>query len=316
MERAPHFQTPALGHRGFTFVEMLVAISLSAVFLGAASIVLTSISANSKRLTRVVELDIGSSTKNNFYEQGGSTVQTYAAPNYGRAAYVQLIRDLMLEDASQSSAVFCLPRQLENTIRPEFLPFPAGAEGATVSRPVLDTPEAFRNFLATAEPTSAGIYDSAVRNIPPTNRPDTTIFMLAPETDPTYIRVRAIYEIDLVPVTTVAGIYASVRRYKNGVLTHYYDVFYDSGSGDPFYPAFATFERTARQAVTEGSAIDRFKIAQGNPFSLVWLPDPAINPLELAPVTVTDPATSPRAAYQKMTGKTSFVVALPMFPNL
>lgn len=302
--------------KGFTFVEMLVAISLAAVFLGAASIVLTSISANSKRLTRVVDLDIGTSTKKNFYNQGGTSVQTYAAPNYGRASYVQLVRDIMLQDVAKSSAIFCLPRNLENTIRPEFLPYPAGAADATVSRPVLDSPEAFRNFLAAAEPTASAIYDSAIRNIPSANRPNTTIFMLAPETDPTSIRVQAVYEIDLVPVTSVSGVYASVRRYKNDILTHYYDVFFDSGSGDPFYPVFVCFERSARLGVQEGVAIDRFKIASGNPFTLVWLPDPAINPFSLPPVSVTDPSTSPRAAYQKMTGKTSFLVALPMFPNL
>jgi hypothetical protein len=92
--------------------------------------------------------------------------------------------------------------------------------------------------------------------------------------------------------------------------------FYDSGGGDPFYPVFVSFEREARKVVNEGTAIDRFKIAKGNPFSFVWLPDPAINPYDVPAVTVTDPASSPRQAYQKMTGKTTFMVALPMFPNL
>lgn len=295
---------------------MLVAISLSAIFVGAASIVLASISTNSKRLAQVVDVNIGSSTKNNFYDQGGSNVQTYAAPNYGRGSYVQLIRDIMLEDAAHSSAVFVLPRNLQNTIRPEFLPFPAGAEDATVAPPRLDSPEAFRAFLAASEPTSAAIYDTAIRNVPADDRPNTTIYMLAPETNPEYIRVRAIYEIDLVPTNSPVGVYASVRRYRNDSLTHYYDVFYESGSGDPFHPVFAAFERTARKAVTEGTAIDRFKVADGAPFTLVWLPDPTINPYTEPKVTVTDPAASPRQAYQKMTGKTSFVVALPTFPSL
>lgn len=295
---------------------MLVAISLSAVFLGAATVVLAAISTNSKRLARIVEVDVGTGTMQNFYGQSGTSVQTYAAPNYGRAAYVQMVRDLMLEDAGRSSAIFALPRRLPNSIRPEFLPFPAGADGATVPRPRLDTPEAFRAFLADAEPTSIAIYDTVIRNIPSTDRPHATIFMLAPEANPEYIRVRAIYEIDLVPTTNPSGVYASVRRYRNGSLTHYYDVFYDAGSGDPFQPVFAAFERQSRLAVTEGTAIDRFKVSAGNPFTLVWLPDPSINPLTVPAVTVTDPATSPRQAYQKMTGKTSFLVALPMFPNI
>lgn len=303
-------------HQAWTFVEMLVAISLSAIFLGAATLVLSSINANSKRLVRVINANIGSSANINFYGTNTGNVRVHAAPNYGKAATAQLFRDRILEDAEASSAVFCLPRVLRNTVRPEFLRYEPGEVGSTSRKVRLDTPEAFRQFLATIDPISAGIHDTAIRNVPPTNRPNTTIYLLGPETDPGFIRVNAVYEIDLVPVTNVPGTYVSVRRYKNGSLTHYYDVFYDSGAGDPFYPAFVCFEREARKVVNEGTAIDRFKIAKGNPFSFVWLPDPAINPYDVPAVTVTDPASSPRQAYQKMTGKTTFMVAIPMFPNL
>lgn len=295
---------------------MLVAIALSAIFLGAASLVYASISANSKRLTRTVEVNIGESTKRNFYDQGGATLRVYAAPNFGKAAFAQTIRDLLAEDSEQSSAVFCLPRQIANTIRPEFLRYEAGDPGGTTPRPRLDTPDAFRAFLATVEPTSAAIYDTPIRNIPSTDRPNFTIFLLGPESAPGYIRVHAIYEIDFVPVTNVAGTYASVRRYRNGTLTHFYDVFYDAGPGTPFAPAFAVFERTSRRAVTEGTAVDRFKVSSGNPFTLVWLPDPAINPYTVPATPPSSPATSPRQAYESMTGKSSFLVALPMFPSL
>lgn len=295
---------------------MLVAISLSAIFLGAATLVLSSINANSKRLVRVIDANIGNSANVNFYGMNTGNVRVHAAPNYGKAATAQLFRDRILDDVEISSAVFCLPRVLRNTVRPEFLRYEPGEVGSTSRKVRLDTPEAFRQFLATIDPISAGIHDTAIRNVPPANRPNTTIYLLGPETDPGFIRVNAVYEIDLVPVTNVPGTYVSVRRYKNGTLTHYYDVFYDSGGGDPFYPVFVSFEREARRAVVEGTAIDRFKIAKGSPFSLVWLPDPAVNPYQLPAFTVTDPATSPRHAYQKMTGKTSFMVALPMFPNL
>lgn len=306
---------PTYRSRGWTFVEMLVAMSMSAIFLGAATLVISSISVNSKRLTQTVDINIGATTKQNFYGQSGTNVRVYSAPNYGRAAYAQLFRDRMLADAEFCSAVFVLPRQLGNTIRPEFLRFEPGDAGSTSDFPILDTPEAFRQFLASVEPSSAGIYDSAIRNIPATSRPNTTVFMLSPETDPGYIRIYSIYEIDLVPVTNIAGTYASVRRYKNGVLTDYYDVFYEAGSGDAFAPVFAVFERQARNAVNEGTAINRFKVSAGNPFTLVWLPDPSINPYDVPSVAITDPASSPRQAYQQMTGKTSFLVALPMFPN-
>ena len=300
----------------WTFVEMLVAMSLAAIFLGAASLVYASISANSKRLTTLSEVSIGSATKQNFYDQSGSTVRVYTAPNYGKSAFAQEFRDLTLEDADRSSAVFCLPRSINNSIRPEFLRYLAGDDGANLPRPRLDTPEAFRRFLADVEPTSAGIYDSAIRNVPATDRPNVSIYMLAPDTDNGYIRVRAVYEIDLITAGGIGGTYASVRRYQNGVLTHYYDIHYASGTGDAFQPLFVAFEQKSRAAVNEGQAIDRFKLAEGSPFYLIWLPDPAINPFEVAPWTKTDPASSPRDAYEHMSGKTSFMIALPMFPNL
>ncbi|MEX2578570.1 MAG: prepilin-type N-terminal cleavage/methylation domain-containing protein [Verrucomicrobiales bacterium] len=302
--------------KGWTFVEMLIAVSLSAIFMGAASLVYSSISANSQRLTTLTEVEIGSTTKKNFYDQSGDSVRVYTAPNYGKAALAQEFRDLLLDDASRSSAVFCLPRQLDNSIRPEFLRYVAGDDGSTLPRPRLDTPEAFRRFLADVEPTSAAIYDSAIRNVPDTDRPNLSIYMLEPETDRGYIRVRSLFEIDLLAPGNVDGTYASVRRYRNGLLTHYYDVHYEAGAGDAFQPLFVVFEQSSRGAVNEGPAIDRFKLAEGNPFYLVWLPDPAVNPFQAGSPTASDPATSPRAAYEHMTGKTSFTVALPMFPNL
>ncbi|MAS93021.1 MAG: hypothetical protein CMO55_07465 [Verrucomicrobiales bacterium] len=302
--------------RGWTFVEMLVAIAISAVFLGAATLVMASISVNSKRLTSVVEVDIGSSTKLNFYGQAGNTLRVNSSPNYGKAARFEEFRDLILDDAYRSFGVYCLPRQLNNSIRPEFLRFEAGDAGSTSPLPRLDTPEAFRSFLADVEPTSAGIYDTAIRNVPDQDRPNTSIYMLSNASEEGYVRVHAIYEIDLVPSSSPYGTYASVRRYKNGSLTHYYDVFYPSGSGDAFHPVFVAFERSSRLAVNEGTAIDRFKVSDGNPFYLLWLPDPAINPYQLANWTASDPASSPRAAYEQMSGKTSMVIAIPMFPNL
>jgi hypothetical protein len=302
--------------RAWTFVEMLVAVSLSAVFMGAATLVFGSITANSKRLTTVIDVNIGGAAKQNFYGQSGDTVRAYTAPNYGKAAYTQEFRDLILDDSEYASGIYCLPRSVANTVRPEFLRYTAGDPASTLARPRLDTPEAFRQFLAAVEPGSAAIYDSAMRNVPAANRPNTSIYFLSPETDPGYLRVRAVYEIDFVPLTDGSGTYSSVRRYRNNVLTHYYDVFYPAGSGAAFHPVFVAFERQARRAVNEGTAIDRFKVSAGSPFYLLWLPDPSINPYKLPAWTATEPATSPRAAYEHMANKSSFVIALPLFPNL
>lgn len=301
---------------GWTFVEMLVAVSLSAIFLGAASLVLASISANSKRLSSVVTVVIGASNKQALYGQSGDTVGAYAAPNFGRAAFAQEFRDLIREDSASSAFVHCLPRALPNTVRPEFLRFAAGDAGATSAPPRLDTPEEFRKFLAQVEPTSAGIYDTAIRNTPPANRPNTTLFAVGPAQDPGYLRVEAVYEIDYLATTSPAGTYATVRRYRNGALTHYYDVFFEAGPGSLPVPAFAAFENTSRLAVTEGTAIDRFKVAGRIPFYLLWLPDPSVNPHKTPAAAASAPASSPLSAYESVAGRSSLCLALPMFPGL
>jgi len=302
--------------KGWTFVEMLVAISLSAVFLGAASLVLASISVNSKRLSSIVTVTIGNSNKQAYYGQSGDTVSTYSAPNYGKASFAMEITDLIREDAASASFLHCLHRALPNTVRPEFLRYPAGDSGSTLLPPRLDTPEDFRTFLAQAEPTSAGIYDLAVRNVPTPDRPNTTLFIVGPAEDPGFLRVKAVYEIDYLSAASPAGTYATVRRYRNGTLTHYYDIFYEAGPGSLAVPSFVAFENTSRRAVIEGSAIDRFKIASHAPFYLLWLPDPSTNPHKTPTTPSTAPATAPLSAYEQIGTRSSLCIALPMFPGL
>lgn len=302
--------------RGWTFVEMLVAISISAIFMGAASLVLASISVNSKRLSTVLTVDIGGANKLAFYGQGGSTVGAYSAPNFGRAAFALEFRELFREDIETASFIHCLPRSLVNDVRPEFLRYAAGDAGSALPRPRLDTPEAFRQYLISIIPSAAAIYDTSIRNVPSANRPNTTIFMIAPSEDPGYLRVKAVYEIDYVTVAGPAGTYASVRRYKNGSLTHYYDVFFESGSGPLPVPSFVAFERSSRAAVTEGTPIDRFKVADWVPFYLVWLPDPAVNPHKIANAAATASASSPLSAYEHLGRRSSLNIVVPMFPNL
>jgi len=309
-----HRRLTSTHNYGFSFVEMLIAISLSAGFLSAAGLVYSSISANSRRLTEIVTVEIGQSANTAFYNQTAASLRVYQAPSFGRSALAQNFRDLLLEDCNAAAGVYCLPRLLANTVRPEFLTIPATS--LSPARPPLDTHEAFRQFLATAVPTSAAIYDTAIRNVPATDRPNASIYVLAPETSPTSIRVLAVYEIDLVTPANVTGSYATVRRYQNGSLTHFYDVYYPAGPETGFTPLFVAFERSSRAAVNEGIPINRFKVAPGSPFTFVVLPDPAVNPY-LSPSTAPAPATtSPAAAYATLGSKTSLLVVLPMFPNL
>lgn len=295
---------------------MLVAISLCAVFMGAATLVFGSITANSKRLSSLVEVTIGEAAKENFYGQSGETVRVYQAPNYGKASFALLFLEHLRDDFRDATIVHCLPRSLANTVRPEFLRYEAGDVGSTRPAPRLDTPEAFRRFLLTVESDAAAIYDSEIRNLPSPERPNTTLYLLAPSEDPGSLRVLAVYEIDFVPVSSPAGTYASARRYKNGTLTHYYDIFYEGGPGSLPIPSFVAFETTSRAAVAEGTAIDRFKIADWSPFYFVWLPDPAINPHKIANASPVAAASSPRSAYEHLGPRSSLSLVAPIFPNL
>jgi hypothetical protein len=304
----------AIRQGGFTFVEMLVAAGLTAVFLGAGALVFQCISVHSKRLTSMLTIDIGTSAAQNFYGQDTGEVRVYSAPNYGRLPLVKNLRDTFFDDLARSESVYCLPRSGLNTVRPATLTYPAPNPGD--ERPDLDTPEAFRQFLHTAEPTSVAIFDTAIRNVPPTSKPNASIFLLSPAANDDEMNVSAVYDIDFLTPTGRDGVYASVRRYKQGSLTHYYDVYYEDQGGDAFLPLFVAFERQALLNVVEGTDIDRFKVAPGSPFYLIWWPDPSINPLSKEPWIAAEDAASPRATYEQMAGKTGFLLTAPMFPSL
>lgn len=298
---------------GFTFVEMLVAMSLSAMFIGTAAMVLSAITQNSKNFSTIHSIELGTATCENFYGLSKSAVSTSAAPNLGRIGFVHEMRDQFYEDASNSEGIYCLARSGLNTIRPEWLDWPYASSAA--SKPALDSPEAFRNYLAVVEPTSASIY-TPCRNVPPASSPNTTIFLTGPTDQADYLKVVAVYEIDFITSTSPVGTYASVRRYKNGTLTHYYDIFYADSGEKPVIPSFVAFESRARLAKTEGDAIDRYKLGRNGPFYLIWFPDPSINPLNTPSVAVPTDPKDPRQAYGHLAGKTGFMLTAPLFPTL
>jgi hypothetical protein len=273
---------------------------------------MAAIGANSKQYSSIQNIAIGTSAMRNFYDMDADAIQVPSAPNFGRIGFVQEIRDKFLEDMTSSEAVFALPRSGLNTIRPEWLAWPHTATPETA--PTLDTPEAFRKFLLEAEPTSAGTFE-AYRNVPSSSAPNISVFMLGPTDKDDFIRVQAVYDIDYVTTNNPAGVYCSVRRYKNGARTHYYDIFYEIGEGDAFSPTLVAFERKARLATKEGDAIDRFKVSHGGPFYFLWLPDPSINPFKAEKVVAPSDPKDPRSVYGHLAGKTGFMIALPMFPS-
>lgn len=313
MKHNPNFSGNLFPSGGWTFVEMLIAVALSSVCLGAGALALQSISANSKRSTSLVEIDIGATNNQNFYGMNDGKISTYFAPNFGNLVYAQSMRDLLSNDTQRSTAIFCLPRSLPNTVRPETITFP----GTPPERPNLDSPASFLKFLISYDATAETIYGStAYRNVPPQSQPNTTIYLLGNSVQSDKIQVIAVYEIDFLTPSNRAGVYTSVRRYVGPTLTRYYDVFFKPGDGDAFYPQFVAFEQSSRRAANESNDLQRFQIAPGNPFYIIWLPDPSINPYIKPPITSVDSSSNPRSTYAKMSGKTAFSLVLPMFPSL
>ncbi|MCB1089913.1 MAG: prepilin-type N-terminal cleavage/methylation domain-containing protein [Verrucomicrobiae bacterium] len=299
--------------RAFTFVEMLVAMSISAMFIGTAAMVLSTITQNAKHHSTIQEISIGASVNQNFYGLTSGSVTTPSAPNYGRLGFVHEIRDQFYEDVSRSEGVYCLARGGLNSLHPEWLSWPY--TDPTVTKPVLDTPEAFRQYLATVEPTSAAVF-TAYRNVPPSSAPNTSIYLTAPTDQADYIKVQAVYEIDYVTTTSPAGVYASVRRYKNGAMTHYYDVFFENATQATLFPSVVHFESRSRLAKSEAASITRFKKGVSGPFYLLWLPDPSIDPLKANTTTAPTDTSLPLEAYGHLAGKTGFMLTAPLFPTL
>ena len=130
---------------GWTFVEMLVAMALSPpICLGAGALALQSISANAKRATSIVEIDIGEATNQNFYGTATGKIRTYMAPNFGKLMHAQELREKNgggLLFAPPPS--FAWPVPFPTTVRPDKLTFPGRNRQ---SGPRLDTPEEFRSI--------------------------------------------------------------------------------------------------------------------------------------------------------------------------
>src|SRR5205814_12191 len=196
---------------------------------------------------------------------GGTATQidAYFATSYGRAAQAEIVRSRFVDDLQSASAVYCLGRSGVNAIRARTIPVASTFHGYS-----LDSPEAFRQQLAVSVPASAATFTVYRGASTATNA---SIFLLAPSTSTTTLRVLAIYDIDLTATTSPVGTYASVKRYgvvstteTSGLLelTDYYDVFYPAppaGAAIPFNPLVVCFERAARGSVVEGDAIDRLK---------------------------------------------------------
>lgn len=307
-----------LWRAGFSLIELLVAVAITAAVITTAVMIYQNLTASSSARTSYDTVEVGASLPI-FFGQGGTSLDAYFAPSYGRAAAAEFVRDQFIEDLQSASAVFCLGREVANTIHPTEIEIPSTLRGNN-----LDSPSAFRSQLAAAIPASASIFVDYRGASMATNA---SIFILKPSPVPQSaasgtevlpsLSVFAVYDIDLTPTTSPEGTYVSVKRYQSSEEpTDYYDVFYAKSSGTvAFKPLVVCFERSARRVRDEGNDIDRLKQAGERPFYFIWWPDPAAPTLE----AFSEPEYSdndPRSSYAAMGGRTAFFFAVPMFPSL
>lgn len=318
---------------GFTSVELLLVLALSAVILGGAVVSYGTLVRSQPGVSSVVTVPLGLSRMQNFYGLSSDSVNVAMAPQYGALSQAEELREQFVADTLSATAVYCLPRDGTNTWKPATIPYNPALHDE------LDTPQKFRAHIIANASVSDTLYRD-YRN--PLNDAtavpqNASIFILGYSKYAGYLKVNAIYDIDLIRFTAKTepnGIHASVKRYADSTgsttpatLSYMggYDVFFPPSvlnptsatqwSSDGFSPLFITFERAARLALRETpSTIERFKRAAERPFYFIWWPDPAARHLGL--VAGTLPSSDPRQAYNQMAGRTAFMFTVPMFPAL
>jgi Tfp pilus assembly protein PilE len=325
-------KSPLTAPRGFTSVELLLVVALSAIVLGGAVVTYGTIVRNQPRLSSVVTVNLGASAMSAFYGVASSTFDTPVAPNFTGLSRAEELREAFISDTMSATAVFCLGRDAANTYKPSVITYDPTVHGE------LDTPQAFRSHLiATGGPSTLyRDYRNPLGLV--ADPPCASIYILGYSKFAGYLKVNAIYDIDVVPFTTAEplGFHASVKRYADPtgattfttlVFAGSYEVFYppsdpkatagnyaSTWSTDGFVPLFVTFERSVRLALLEGTTTDRFKRAAERPFYFIWWPDPCARNLGRPANTL--PSPDPRHAYNHMAGRTSFMFTVPMFPCL
>lgn len=294
-----------------------MAAAIAVCVLTVAAIAFRAVSQSSNRYGQYTKIHLPSGVLFTLYGLSGTDLQTWVAPNYGRVAQAELLRQDFYEDLSRATAVFCLARTgRDSIVRPTTIDINQSIYSNFDMRK-LGTPDEFRAFLEQNGVADAGFffgYRGAA------GRTNLSIFILQSSTSETALSVRAVYELDLIATEgTPSGTYVSVRRYdnyssQNRSPTAYYDIFYPDSSPSDF-PVTAVHFELARRLSPDDTGYDLFKVAPNKPFYFLWWPDPS------SPVLAneTNPAYGsgdPRSAYGQMGSRTSFFLVVPMFPAL
>lgn len=314
-----------------------MVLSLSAIVIGGMVVSYGTLVRSQPQVASLVTVPLGSTRLTNFYESSDSRLEnTSSAPAFGSLALAEELREQFYHDVLSATAVFCLPRSGDNTWKPSYIRYNADTDDE------LDTSQKFRSHIIRVAGVSSTLYRD-YRNpgaSAEADQPNLSIFILSYSKMAGYLRVAAIYDIDVIRYTNpnqLLGFHASVKRYTDPpppgppagvayklVFAGGYSVFYPPANPavlkdadfatDGFTPLFVTFERYTRLARRESTAIDRFKLAAERPFHFIWWPDPAARHLG-RPANTASP-TLPQHAYNHMAGRTSFMFTVPMFPAL
>jgi prepilin-type N-terminal cleavage/methylation domain-containing protein len=309
-------------HRGFTTIELLLAMAIGALVIGAAAVAYGTLTRNMPKGGNAATITLDAARMTNYYGLNQTTIQAVVAPNYGAALRAESMRERFLSDVMTATAVFPIARTAVNPYRPASIAFDPLVDTFP------DTPKKFRDLIVGKGLVSSSIYLDK-RNYDDTS-PNCTVFILGYSSDPTVLAVNAIYDIDVDKVNNPKGFYASVKRFVNlagtgAGLTDYYDIYYPPYDGtlwpttaDKFAPLWVSFERQSRKNITppESTDIERFKVAREKPFHLIWWPDPAAPTLGIYRASNSAyAATDPRRIYNHMAGRTSFMFTVPEFPS-
>lgn len=289
---------------GFTFVELLVAICIGAAVITVAVLAYGTISRNGHP-QRQTNIRLSVTNAINFYNSSNTLIAVSEAPSFSSAAMAESMRERLVRDISTASAVCCLARNNPNIpgLRPTNIALPTNFDVRGMV-----TPDNFRTNLIDKTQEVYVSYNGA------TTSTNLSIYILGSSGDSTNVLVKAIYETDLVTVSTPPGVYASVRRYSGTIMTDYYHVFYPDQTNS-FSPLAVFFEKSSL-GISGTNSVDRYRKADDRPFYLVWWPDPARKNLAsaYAPESLTN--ASPRFIYSGMAGATSFFFVIPAFPPL
>jgi hypothetical protein len=340
---------------GYTAVELLLVLSLSAVIMGTFVVSLGTLSNSRPSTTSTVINPLDSTRRANYYYGSKETVNRDAviAPHYGMMAQAEELREQFQTDIVSATAIFCLYRLGLNDYRPHTISINPTIHGE------LDTSQKFRKHLVddlkVVLPTQYVDYRNPQNTLATQPAENATVFMLTFSKVEQLFKVLSIYEIDVLRLTSTnqqQGFHASVRRFADNpvlatmptgtsgggssaagsfipmVFSGGYEVFYPPSvprpdpskttewAKDGFAPIFISFERSTRLALVESIAIDRFKLAAERPFYFIWWPDPGAKNLAQPASSNTLDVSDPRQAYNHMGGRTSFLFTVPMFPAL